>query len=61
MSGIDLATVETKIERGDLQGAVTDLMLHVKLLIARVEDLRTEVRTQATRKALLTGLDKRRR
>jgi hypothetical protein len=55
----ELSAIDHKVKLGDLAGAVADLLLHVKLLDARIEDLRSEIRTSTTRQAMLNGLGRR--
>jgi len=55
-----LPSQETLRELDEAVRRIIDLELQVKLLTARLEDLRAEVRTAGTRQALLNGLGKRR-
>ena len=50
-----------EIIREVMKAEIADLLLHIKLLTARINDLRAEMRTEGTRRALLKGLDKRSR
>lgn len=44
-----------------LRADVEDLKLQVKLLNARIDDLRAELRTEGTRRAVLSNLDRTKR
>ena len=52
---------QMEIIREVMKAEIADLLLHIKLLTARINDLRAEMRTEGTRRALLKGLDKRAR
>ncbi len=57
---INWAEIDSKIRRDDLKGAIEELLLHVKLLDARIDDLKREVRSSGARDALIAGTGRRR-